>query len=416
MEKLARKDIPTKPGVYFFRKKNRKVLYIGKASNLKNRIGSYFSSRPNDSRIKRMLDQAEKVDWQETNSEIEALIVESQLIKKNRPPFNITLRDDKQYFFVVFTKEDFPKILITHQPKKYDEYIGPFTDGGALRASLKLFRKIFPYCSCKQRHNNYCLNYHIGKCQGFCCLKKGGGKEEKEVYKDNIKAIKNVLSGKRVMLVKRLEKEMSEKAKEENFEKAIQIRTQLEKLKNVFENAKIIHEIFGREKILIGLQKALSLPRLPRRIEGYDISNIQGLFATGSMVVFTDGRMDKNEYRKFKIRAANTPNDVAMLKEVITRRFRHGEWIYPDLILIDGGKPQLNTALSILSSVKTDIPVVALTKNDRHKGDHVYVQTVKNKILLKDISDSAKNLLLQIDSEAHRFAISYYRKLHKRGK
>ncbi|MEX1064167.1 MAG: excinuclease ABC subunit C, partial [Candidatus Paceibacterota bacterium] len=191
------------------------------------------------------------------------------------------------------------------------------------------------------------------------------------------------------------------------------IRGQVEKLKSVFENAKIIHEIFGREKILIDLQKSLSLPRLPRRIEGYDISNIQGLFATGSMVVFTDGRMDKNEYRKFKIRATDSPNDVAMLKEVLTRRFRHGEWIYPDLILIDGGKPQLNAALSVLNSIKTNIPVVALTKDDKHKGDHIYARAIKNRISLKDISDSAKNLLLQIDSEAHRFAISYYRKLHK---
>lgn len=178
---LSAKKAPQVPGVYFFRDRNGGVLYLGKAANLKNRLGSYFNKSPKDQRISKMLETAKKIDWQETDSEIEALILESQLIKKYRPPFNIMLRDDKQYFYVALTREDFPKLVITHQPLNAKRstlntsFIGPFTDGIALKTALKLLRKIFSYCTCKQKHNNYCLNYHIGNCPGFRCEKRGGG-------------------------------------------------------------------------------------------------------------------------------------------------------------------------------------------------------------------------------------------------
>lgn len=431
---------PDGPGVYFFRDKNGKVLYLGKAANLKSRLKSYFDKSPKNPRLLKMLEIAKDVDWQEAGFEVGALIMESQLIKKYRPPFNIMLRDDKQYFYVVFTKEKFPKIFITHQPAKqqktkFSQTIGPFTDGTALRVTLKLLRRIFPYCTCKQKHNNYCMNYQIGNCLGFCCLKNKPASKQIIIYKKNAAAIKSILNGKKKSLIKEFEKEMNALAKRGNLEKAIELRDKIEKLKRVFENARIVRDANiqmhanDANETLAETQKIFKLNRLPRRIEGYDVSNIQGEFATGAMVVFTDGRPDKNEYRKFKIHSAG--GDTAMLEEIITRRFGHPEWAYPDLILIDGGKGQLSAAVTAMSNVKIaysaeaasatkagrmskKIPVIALTKNVRHRGDHIYTSTKKSAVPLQKLSTPARNLILQIDTEAHRFAIGYYRKLHRK--
>jgi excinuclease ABC subunit C len=420
MSGLEAKRAPTSSGVYFFRDKRGRILYIGKAANLRNRLKSYFDSRPKEPRIAQMLAISSRLVWRETDSEIEALILESQLIKKYHPQFNIMLRDDKQYFYVIFTKEEFPKIYITHQPGTQEHSTkngpaGPFTDGKALRATLKLLRRAFPYCTCKQKHNNYCLNYHIGNCLGFCCLKNKNeiSKTVLQEYAKNIKLIKEILSGKRIPLVKKLEKEMAALAKNGKFEKAIELRDKLEKLKKVFENAQIIRSNKQPETSnLKTLKKEFHLPGLPSRIEGYDISNIQGKFATGSMVVFSNGQPDKNQYRKFKIRIENSPNDIAMLKEVLTRRFNHPEWLYPNLVIVDGGLAQLNAARQTLPE---KIPIVALTKDERHRGDHIFTSLRGSaKISLTKLSPAVRNLILQIDAEAHRFAINYYRKLHKK--
>jgi excinuclease ABC subunit C len=433
--KLAK--IPSVPGVYFFRDKNGKVLYLGKAANLKNRLKSYFDKSRKNPRLQKMLETAENVDWQETGSEVEALILESQLIKKYRPPFNIMLRDDKQYFYVGFTREQFPKLIITHRPlyaashTLRPNFVGPFTDGTALKTTLKLLRRAFPYCTCptgrrtgKQAHNTFCLNYHLGNCLGFCCLKKEATAGQVLAYRKNVAAIKEVLSGKKKSVVVKFEKELAVLAQKEKFEKAIELRDKIEKLKKVFENARILsgaqddnespHNRKNSAGPLTELKRLLKLSVPPRRIEGYDVSNIQGEFATGAMVVFTDGKPDKNEYRKFRVRSAG--GDTAMLQEIITRRFNHPEWPYPDLILIDGGKGQLSAAVMTMSNIKMqmskNIPVIALTKDARHKGDHIYTSTKKSAISLKNLPPIIINLILQIDAEAHRFAIGYYRKLH----
>jgi excinuclease ABC subunit C len=419
MIRLDKKTIPDKPGVYFFRDNKRQILYIGKAAKLRNRLGSYFDSRPKDPRIEKMLNLATSAEYQIANSEIEALILESQFIKKYKPSFNIMLRDDKQYFFVVFTKDKFPKILITHQPTNQEKYkisqaIGPFTDGSALRSTLKLLRKAFPYCTCKQKHNNYCLNYHIGKCLGFCCLKNiDATNEQIKIYKKNIQAIKDILNGKRTTLNKKIEKEMMLSGKQNNFEEAIKLRTQLERLKQVFENVQVIQELGDPHEILSKLKKTLSLPTIPIRIEGYDISNIQGEFATGAMVAFINDKPDKNEYRKFKI-YGKAQGDTAMLQEVLNRRFKHREWQFPDLILMDGGKGQLSIAVSTLKNLGLDIPIIALTKNEKHAGDHIFSTTFTESVTLVKLPQEIRNLVLNIDAEAHRFAISYYRNLHNK--
>ena len=276
MIKQFPQNIPRSPGVYYFLDAGGKRLYIGKAVNLKNRLRSYLAVKPlSGARIEKMLENSSKVDWQETGSEIEALILESRFIKKYKPPYNISLRDDKNYAYVIFTKDEFPKIFVAHRggPPGSRVNIGPFTSSTELRAALKALRKIFPYCTCKKPHARMCLNGHLKLCFGFCCLKEPTAITEKKMYRASIAALRDVLSGKRRSILNQ----------------------------RMIENTKVIKEIAGRESALTKLMKLAKLPKLPHRIEGYDISNIQGKFATGSMVVFENGMPNKSEYRKFKI-------------------------------------------------------------------------------------------------------------------
>lgn len=355
-------NVPKSPGVYFFLDARGTRIYIGKAVNLRNRLRGHP-----------MLAKAASLDWQVCGSEIEALILESRFIKKYKPLYNISLRDDKNYAYVIITDDEFPKIYVGHRAG-----IGPFTSSTELRAALKALRKLFPYCTCKQQHNRLCLNAHIGKCLGFCCLKAKSSELEAKSYQKNIKIIKNVLSGKREAFFRQFP--------------------------NVFANARVIKEMAGREHALAALQKLFKLPTLPVRIEGYDISNIQGKFATGSMVVFENGMPNKSEYRKFKIRAPASPDDIRMLEEMLARRFAYDNWSRPDAILIDGGIAQFNTAKKYFS------PVLSIAKGKQE----IFSTTLQVPVPLATMAADIRNFLLHIDAEAHRFAITYYRTLHKR--
>jgi excinuclease ABC subunit C len=470
--KKIKGKITSKPGVYIFTDSKNKKLYIGKASNLKRRLLSYLKTK--DQRILKMLSLAKKINIIESDSEIEAIILESKYIKKYKPVFNIMLRDDKNFFYIGFTKENFPKIFITHQPHKLQiinsntqtgskiqntqntnqkqnykkletqnwkslsasiEWIGPFVDGTALKTTLKYLRKIFPYCTCKKPHNNFCLNYHIGKCLGLCCLKENSLQKNKlplldyeTIYKRNIKSIKEILLGKKDSLLKDLEKEMIKFGKKQQFEKAIELRDKIEKIKKVFENAKIIKTFDQKnEELITDLENILELKELPNRIESYDIANIQGQHAVGVMVVFNlkqDSNQinyvpNKNEYRKFKIYTQKSPNDTGMLKEVLMRRFKHTEWPIPDVILIDGGKGQLNSAHSVITNQSLNlnskkIKIIALTKDRKHKGVKIYIWGKSKPIFLSNLSEDFKKLILNLDSEAHKLAINYYRLVHRR--
>jgi len=412
------KKAPKSAGIYIFRN-NSRFLYVGKAVNINSRLRSYL--RPQDQRIAKMIEISTSLSFKTTDSDIEALILESQTIKKLRPQFNIMLRDDKQYFFVNFNNENFSKINLVHQPISSSD-IGPFTDGSALKTTLRYLRKIFPYCTCKQKHNNYCLNYHIGNCLGFCCLKNHElNKEELALYNNNVGAIKKILLGKKSTVLKDLERKMKILAERHSFDEAIQIRNKLTRLNRVFNNARIIKNLDLEKNAtknehagLIQLKKAFHLKKIPSRIEGYDISNIQGTSATGAMVAFKNGQASKSEYRKFKIKTVRDASDTAMLNEILTRRFCHSEWPMPDLILVDGGKGQLSTAGA---SAPASIPILALTKDAKHHGDHVYSITLNSlvkSVKLSNLLPEARNLLLSIDSEAHRFAINYHRKLSGR--
>ena len=312
-DKISR--LPKDIGVYCLESKGE-ILYIGKAVNIRERVRQH----------KDILDFAENIGCIKTDSEGEALILESKLIKEYQPKYNVVWKDDKNYFYIGISKEEFPRIFITHQTKdKNSEYVGPFVDGRSLKQALKELRKRSPYRTCKNMPAGKtaarpCLWYCLGQCPAPC------------LFADIFRA---------------------------------------------------------------------------KHAEAYDVSNIQGKEATGSMVTFIDGRPDKNFYRRFKIRLNNKPNDVAMLKEVLSRRFNHPEWPFPDLVLIDGGKAQLNAAISVAKTYKLKAKITSLAK----KNNELYIEGNKRPVLLKNLPRETSNLLLQLRDEAHRFAISYHHKL-----
>jgi len=418
-------ELPEENGVYCF-KAGKKILYIGKALNIKERVKNHF--RQPAYRDNLFLNQVSKAGFIKTDSEIEALILEANLIKKYQPKYNVFWRDDKNYFFVVKTKENFPRIFITHQPTENYEYVGPFVDGKALKETLKVLRRVFPYRSCNSLSDKLpkksCLWYHLERCPAPCLFNskilevpKIKEKLKKEVQK-NADSLLKIIKGEKLQVLKELKKEMRKASVERNFEKAAEIRNQIANLEKVLAHSKIFKpsEIVRKDNWLKTeriLQKILNLPASGKKeiskIEAYDVSNIQGKSATGSMITFINGKPDKKFYRKFKLKIQGKPKDIAMIKEILNRRFKHLEWGLPDLILIDGGKAQLNAAKSIINSQLLTIPYIALAK----KKNELYLKGKKKPILLKILPREIFNLILQLRDEAHRFAIKYHLKIRE---
>ncbi len=422
-EKISK--LPKNCGVYAF--KNGSFLYIGKASNLKERVKTHFQAPTFRDNL--FINQVKKVGYLETDSEIEALILEAQLIKKIKPKFNVLWKDDKNYFFVGITKEEYPRIFLTHQTKEKGKkkkakgktvFIGPFVDGKSLKNALFVLRKIFPFRSCKKIPNRPCLWYHLNRCPGPCLLKslKEENIEEKikKELKKNTQSVLSVLKGEKTSLIKKLTKEMEKLAKKQEFEKAGKLKEQLNDLEKVLSHSKIFPTLsqnsFFEDYLLIEreLKKILKLKKKISRIEAYDISNLAGQQATGSMVTFIKGKPDKNFYRRFKIKISGKPNDIAMIKECLERRLGHPEWGYPDLVLIDGGKSQLNAAKKVFEKSSLKIPVIALAK----KKNELFVENQKKPLLLKNLPEKVANLILQLRDEAHRFAKKYHQYLRKK--
>ncbi len=438
MDKKKVSSLPKTPGVYLF-KKGREILYIGKATNIRDRVKNHFQQPGFRDRL--FIQDVKKIGCLKTGSEIEALILEANLIKKEQPRFNILWRDDKNYFFVGITKEDFPKVFITHQTKlkikkegarrrregggsgvvklKID-YLGPFVDGKALKQTLRILRRVFPYRTCKKIPKRPCLWYQLGRCPGACLLdsKLGSqipglkGKIKRESQR-NTKNLIKVLQGKKTQVLVDLKREMKKFSKEQEFERAAKLRDQIEALNNVFEHAQVFQGLVERERPNWTeteklLKKIFGIKRKLLRIEGYDVSNIQGKEATGAMIVFEKGEPNKKEYRKFKIKILKEPNDIAMLKEIISRRLNHPEWKLPQVMLIDGGRAQLNAAkLTIKQFNNLTIKVMAIAK----RKNELYIESKKQPILLKNLPQEISNLILHIRDEAHRFAVKYHRKL-----
>ena len=422
--------LPKKNGVYCF-KENKEILYIGKAANLRERVKNHFQQPSYRDYL--FLDKVKRVGYIKTNSEIEALILEANLIKKYQPKYNILWRDDKNYFFVGITKEDFPRIFITHQPKPLSsnfhdrekwrtKYIGPFVEGKALKQTLKILRKIFPYRSCSKIPKRPCLWYHLNYCLGPCLLRSKFIKEMaldslkiKKVSQKNVQRIMKMLKEGKASVLRDLKKEMKEAAKNQEFEEAAKMRDQIEALKRIIKHTKIFEiktEMKEWSEIEKKLKEILKTKREISRIEAYDISQIHGNFAVGSMVTFLKGVPEKSFYRRFKIKFTKIPSDVHMIKEVLKRRLKHKKWGVPDLFLIDGGRAQLNAVMESKTKIPTfkKTRTIALAK----KENKLFIEGQKESIFLKDLPKEIFNLISQLRDEAHRFAISYHKKLREK--
>jgi len=396
-----RKDIselPKTSGVYSFYEKN-KLVYIGKAINIQSRVKNHFQQPSYRDHL--YIERVDKIGFFETNSEIEALVLEANLIKKHQPKFNVIWKDDKNYFYVAVTHSETPIIYVAHQKNDDAEYIGPFVEGTALKKTLRFLRKVFPYYTSKKHPKTRCTYCHLGLCPGPT--------PDLAEYKKNIKKLILILQGKRNAVLSSLKKEMKKFSAENKFEEAGKIRDRIFNLQQVMSHTHVIENSKNFVKSdFTKLQEFLGLEKIDR-IECYDISNIQGKFATGSMVVFVDGERDKSQYKKFKIRRENTPNDIAMLKEVLQRRFAHPEWQYPEIILIDGGKGQLNATLSVIPA-KAGIHVISIAKGKQE----LFIEGRTDPIPLKLLPQEIFNLVKNLDDEAHRFAITYHKKLRKK--
>ena len=407
------------------------VLYVGKAKNLKNRLLSYRNLNQLLPRTKQLVEKANQTQFVTTPSEFEALILEAELVKTYQPKFNILLKDDKSPLYIAITKEEFPRIIVLRKHKALDKstiksFYGPFASSFQARSVLRTIRKAFPYCTAKRSSTNKraCFYYYLHQCPGVCV-----GKAGKHAYALNIKSIELLLAGKRKSVEIDLKKEIEVQSQQQAFEKAHVLKTQLETLQKVVQE----YRLRPSESVLPQLQDDVAqegLIRLRRllnqafslppdypltRIETFDISNIQGKAATASMVVFSQGIKDASNYRKFRIKTLNTPNDLVMMAEALTRRFAHPEWGMPQLVLIDGGKTQLKKALSVIPD---GIPVVSIVKHpDRLVMPILPTSGSAPSTLLVvplDPRDPATLLVQQMRDEAHRFAKTYHQKIHTR--
>lgn len=330
-------SLPQKSGVYILKNRLGEILYVGKATNLRARVKSHFNQGGTILRSK-----ITEIDHIGTKNEKDALILESQLIKKYQPRYNIEWRDDKGYFWVGITKESYPRVFLTHQPKsttnRLANFFGPFVDGQELKSFLRQIRKIVPYRTCRTLPKKPCLYYDLKLCPGYCLGRK------------------------------------------------------------TIENYQLLKKLL---KIYQGKSG---------RLEAYDISNIQGALATGSMVVFESNRPQKSQYRRFRIKTVKEINDIKMLSEIISRRLKHIEWSLPDLILIDGGRAQLNAASKVLMDKRLKIPLIALAK----KEEKLYTPFSQKVVKLYKLPRGFSNALIRLRDEAHRFGISYHKKLREK--
>jgi excinuclease ABC subunit C len=539
------KALPAKPGVYLFKDEANNILYVGKATSLYHRVGSYFGSPHSLSqKLQRMIARIRDFDFFVTDSEQEAILLECNLIKKYRPWYNVRLKDDKSYpYLKVSTGEDWPGVYITRRLEKDDaRYFGPFASASSVHQTLALLRRIFPFRGCKRTitgsDSRPCLEYHIHHCLGPCI-----GVVSKEEYRQVINQVILFLEGKQEMIVRELRSRMEAAAKNLEFEKAALFRDQIHAVERVIERQKIAQaegemdvialaqareqayvvvffvrngKLLGRENFILEgardeeapqimtsfvqqfyssalyiperillqyslegmpltrkwledkkqakvelqvprrgqrkelvdmvaenarlgmeqfrakllnepdalvsaleeVQRELFLHQLPQRVECYDISDIQGTSAVGSMVVFEKGLPRKSHYRRFKIKSVSGANDYAMLREVLRRRFKgvmnesqKGTWsIIPDLVLIDGGKGHLNAALEVMKEAGVDsIPCASIAK----ENEAIFLPQAAEPIMLPPHSP-ALYFLQRVRDEAHRFAVGYYHKVHSR--
>lgn len=441
------KTLPNSPGVYFHKDAQGEVIYVGKAAVLKNRVRQYFNNSPKDNKTTKLVQNIAMTDWIETDSEIDALFLENEMIKRYKPKFNILLRDDKNNSYVrINFKDDWPTVSLTRVPLDDGaDYIGPFYGSAPVKKALRYLRRSFPYLTKPSERNSALLRQlHLIPTT------------DSKSYHSDLHRLAMYLKGGRVKIQHQLDKEMKQAAADLDFERAAELRNKLNSLNELRKQI-----IFGRDefmdiskdKALYGAQQLFQLPDIPRRIEGYDISHQGGQDVVGSMVVATNGVADKQEYRKFKI-GRNRNDDFAAMAEVMTRRFapRHLSWGMPDLIVVDGGAPQINA----VADQVLDLPLVGMAKDNDEiivskQGSHINTAQIEQLaqrpqlgIIVTDVGNhysinlhagarhtaghsftfsgsTAVNaytdllkLLQRLRDESHRFAITYHQSIKRK--
>ena len=422
----VRSKFPTGPGIYLFQDKAGRVIYIGKAKNLRSRAGSYFlAAAAADQRTANLVREAYDIDCVETESDVDAVLMEARLVKDIQPKFNRDLRDDKTFpYLQITTHEDFPRVEVTREPKTSGvKLFGPFASAGSLRGAVLALQKVFKFRTCsldieadddRWRWFRPCLLASINQCTAPCNLRIG-----KDDYRHDIKRLRTFLEGGRKKLLNEMRAEMAEASKALRFEQAARLRDEIDSLERLNERGEIeTHEqpeVFYTDpkKGLAGLQKIFKLDERPRNIEGVDIAHLGGNETVASLVQFLDGLPFKPGYRRYRIREVEGIDDYASIREVVGRRFRKlrddGD-VFPDVLLIDGGIGQLRKGLEAFRALDIKPPLVlSLAK----KEELVYVMD-RDKPLRLSRRSYALRLLQYVRDEAHRFAQHYHHLLRRK--
>jgi excinuclease ABC subunit C len=422
----VRSKFPAAPGVYLFQDQAGRVLYVGKASNLRARAGSYFlQAAALDQRTCQLVREAYDVDFLEAESEVDALLLEARLIKDIQPRFNRDLRDDKTFpYLQITTHEDFPRVELTREPRTSGvKLYGPFASAGSLRGAIQILQRVFKFRTCpldieaddeRWRWFRPCLLASINQCTAPCNLRIS-----KEEYRKDVQRLKMFLDGNRKQLLKDMQDEMQAASKELKFEKAARLRDEIEMLESLRERGEIDKheqpEVFyiDPQKGLTGLQKILKLAEKPRNIEGVDIAHLGGNETVASLVQFLDGLPFKPGYRRYRIRDVDGIDDYASIREVVARRFRKlrddGD-LFPDILLVDGGIGQLRKALEAFDLLKLKPPtVISIAKQE----ELLYLPDRDEPLRLNRRSYSLR-LLQYVRDEAHRFAQHYHHLLRRK--
>ncbi len=420
------RSLPSTPGVYLMKDSAGVVLYVGKAKNLKNRASHYFTkAAAEDPRTSELVKLIADVDYLEAESEVDALLLEARLIKDIQPRFNIELKDDKSFpYLQIRVREEFPRVEFTRKPRRRGvKLYGPFTSARSLRQAIQVLQRIFQFRTCtldisesdaRWRWFRPCLLHSIRQCTAPCNFRVS-----KEEYRRQIRALRMVLEGKKERLIRQMQREEKAAAEALEFEKAARLRDDIAALRKLAERGEVDKDpqkpIFpiDPKKGLRGLRQVLGLDRVPRTIEGVDIAHLAGEDTVASLVSFIDGLPFKPGYRKYKIRTVEGVDDFASIREVVARRFRRlsdEEQPFPDLLLIDGGKGQLNAALEVFRLLSIEPPVlISLAKRE----EEIYRPGETEPIRLGRHA-AALRLLQYVRDEAHRFAQHYHHQLRRK--
>ena len=409
-QELNKLELPAEPGVYFWKDAAGIILYIGKATSLRDRVRSYFAPDVVKTRGAHIVDMVFKsvtVTYEVTHTVLEALILEANLIKKYQPYYNTKEKDDKSFNCVVITKEDFPRIILVRQkdidnrnktvtlPRlgllntKYDVVFGPFPNGPSIREALKSIRHIFPYrdrASAQKDKEAFYRQIELAPdVSNAEAIKK---------YRQNIGRIKLIFQGKLQSLIKGLKKEMVAAAKLEQFEEANELKQKVFALEHIQDVSLIKRDLERTD----GEQVF--------RLEAYDIAHLSGKQMVGVMTVIENSTSNKNEYRKFIVRGFDKANDAGALREILVRRLAHTEWSYPSAIVVDGNIIQTNVAAEVLKELQLDIPIIAVTKDERHRPKSITGP--------QELVEAHKFAILLANSEAHRFALTFHKARRKK--